>query len=167
MPDQTAEGSTLFVYPPGCSIRFARGWRWAVPISMRQCIGQVWVMRGQGRERRRVWVDTDAYCFHQGCLICNRASGASMPLDVAGQTTTHAVQVEDASPRTARNPGHVTYRWYRHYAGELIRLEGGLQSCTQAEFVRRLKDGMSPPAIADEVVELIRKAVEPEEAACV
>lgn len=148
MPDQTAEGSTLFVCLPGTEHRFAKGWRWAVPVAMRQCIGQIWTWRGRGADRRKVWVDTGAYDFHRGCLIYNRASGSTMALDVAGQTTTYAVQVEDASPRTERSPGHVVYRWYQHNGGALSRIEADLQSCSQAEFVRRLREGMKPPTLA-------------------
>lgn len=141
-----AEGSTRFVVTPVVGGSFAEGWRWAVPDAMRGCIGQVLAVRGRGAARRKEWVDSGLYDFRAGCLIYNRASGSRMALDMAGQTTTYAVQVEDAAPTTGRAQGYVSYRWYRLYAGELHRMDLGLQTCSQAEFVRRLREGMSPPA---------------------
>lgn len=145
MSYQTAEGSTLFERPMGYEESFARGWKWAIPAAMRQCIGQALVWRSVGGSRHRFWVDTGAYSFHEGCLIFDHVSGPTLSLDSPGQRSLFAVQVEDATPAVRGSKGYVGFRWFRRGVHGWDRLEADLQSCTQVEFVRRLRVGMKPP----------------------
>lgn len=93
----------------------------------------------------RAWSETGPYAFHEGCLLHSRASGWVYGAGVQGHTSPWSIQIEAARPSSTRDAGAVVYRWYRATHGKWVGVLDGLHSCTQVEFVRRLRDGMPPP----------------------
>lgn len=136
-----------FAAPDGCTntnLCFASGWKWAVPASMRTQIGQAWVRRKVDGVFRMVWVQTDTFSFHNGCIIYDHHAAYTAPAEVALRVR-YAVQVVNAVAARDDNEAALDFRWFAMHCGVLRPLVGGLSGCTQREFVRMLREGPTVP----------------------
>lgn len=111
---------------------FMTNWLWPIPECFRSQIGQRW-----DRKKRR-WLVSEAYCFHEGCMIYDHASGY-------GASGTNRVRYAIQVLRSAK--GALDYRWYESVDGTLTPMSDGLRGATQAEFVKMLQFGPTAPPI--------------------
>lgn len=122
-------------------LRFAAGWKWAIPEAMRAAIGIHWLPRVQAGNKVWKWIDTGIFAFAAGDTLYDHYT-AYLPSGDPRVLSKHALQVLEAQPMATEHEGGVTVQWYTSDRGRLERVSGGLRSMTQISLTNLLRDGV-------------------------
>ena len=116
---------------------FARGWYMAVKTCFRDALDIRLTNRIIGGQTQQIWTQGNEFYFKTGDTLHNSRQiySAGSKFETEGQLIT--VQVSSALPANGGTnyPGQVNFTIYLQYSMIMSR------SCTQAEFVKLLKNG--------------------------